>query len=143
MTRNTFLDAARAAAASADGSAEAANARSVGAGPRARTRERVTDPSTVSAQFEAQLKRLPQRTRDRLLAWCWDVSQLLETNPREAVRVAADTVAGELMKLHQSDPRTGDRLRQTAAVRLMGLAIEIAGIKTGRRSAPAEGGGND
>lgn len=142
MSPNPFLDAARAVSGSQEAAAAPPNARSVGAGPRARTRERVTDPSTVSAQFETQLKRLPERARGRLLAWCWDVSQLLETNSREAVRVAADTVAGELTKLHQSDPRTGDQLRQAAAVRLVGLAIEIAGVKTGRRKA-AEGDGDD
>lgn len=141
MSPSSFIEAARAAASPGEGSAVTPNARRVGAGPRARTREKITDPSTVSTQFEAQLKRLPQRTRERLLAWCWDASQLLETDPREAVRVAADTVAGELMKLYQSDHETGDRLRRAATVRLMGLAIEIAGVKTGRRR--VEGDGDD
>jgi hypothetical protein len=140
---SAFMGAARAAASPGDASAAAPSARRVGAGPRARTRERVTVPSAVSVQFEAEMKRLPHRTRERLLAWCWDLSQLLEDDPRRAVRLAADTVTGELMKLYQSDAETGDRLRRAAAVRLMGLAIEIAGIKTGRRRAPAEGGGND
>jgi hypothetical protein len=58
------------------------------------------------------------------------------------VRVAADTLTGELMKLHQSDADTGNRLRRIAAVKLMGLAIEVAGVKTGRRSVQ-EGDGDD
>jgi hypothetical protein len=140
MSPNSFLEAARAASGSGEASAGAPSARRVGAGPRARTREKVISPSAVSAQFEDQLKRLPQRAQERLLAWCWDVSQLLDADPREAVRVAADTVAGELMKLYQSDAETGDRLRRAAAARLMGLAIEIAGIKAGRRRA---GDGDD
>jgi hypothetical protein len=134
MSPSPFLDAARAVVRPGEAPAATPNVRSVGTGPRARTRERVTAPSTVSAQFEAELKRLPHRTRERLLAWCWDISQLLETDPRRAVRVAADTVTGELMKLHQSDSEAGDQLRRAAAMKLIGLAVEVAGIKTGRRS---------
>jgi hypothetical protein len=142
MTRNAFLDAARAAAGTAESPAEAPSARGVRApvyvhGVRARV--------IIPQEIVDKTKKLrgDGRTERRFSTKLAEFQTLLDKGQyRSFVLRAGALVAGELAKLEERDRDLAEGLCVKAGARMISLAIEITLIRLGALRAPEEASGD-